>query len=167
MERSREKESRKYQRAEYNSRLLSLELIDSIKQLIDGSTDKVNSYDELLFKLKRWWCHQYNRPYKDPLLDSYTFEELYFEYYDVTGKKVEDDPMSASKTEIPEEEWDWAEQSEKEEAELELQKQGATKSDIIEDSSQSTDKEWADKVLKNPTADEVDDGGDIVTNFGV
>jgi hypothetical protein len=95
------------------------------------------------------------------LLDSYTFEELYFEYYDITGKKDHVAP-----TETPQEEWDWAEQAEKEEVELEQQELSVEKSDIIEDGSPS-DEEWANKILTNPTADEVDDGGDINTNFGV
>lgn len=29
-----------------------------------------------------WWSRTYNRPLKDPLLLSYTFEELLYEYYD-------------------------------------------------------------------------------------
>lgn len=32
--------------------------------------------------LRRWWCRRYNRPYHDPLLETYTLEELLIEYYE-------------------------------------------------------------------------------------
>ena len=32
--------------------------------------------------LKSWWSNLYNRPLKDPLLESYTLEELLYEFYD-------------------------------------------------------------------------------------
>lgn len=32
--------------------------------------------------LKRWWCRYYKRPYKDPLLENYSLEELMLEYYE-------------------------------------------------------------------------------------
>lgn len=28
-----------------------------------------------------WWCRKYNRPLKDPLLQTYTIEELSYEYF--------------------------------------------------------------------------------------
>jgi len=37
---------------------------------------------ELAVWLKRWWCRHYTRPYKDPLLETYTLEELLLEYYE-------------------------------------------------------------------------------------
>src|ERR1700686_1993722 len=38
-------------------------------------------YQMTLF-LKSWWSNTYNRPLKDPLLESYTLEELVYEFYD-------------------------------------------------------------------------------------
>ena len=31
--------------------------------------------------LTNWWCRQYNRPLKDPLLNQYSIEELAYEYF--------------------------------------------------------------------------------------
>lgn len=31
--------------------------------------------------VKFWWCKKYGRPLKDPLLESYTLEELWLEYF--------------------------------------------------------------------------------------
>ena len=40
--------------------------------------------------LKSWWCIRYNRPYRDPLLQSYTLEELIVEYLDVSYRSNPD-----------------------------------------------------------------------------
>ena len=32
--------------------------------------------------LRSWWSKYYSRPLKDPILDTYTVEELYYEYLD-------------------------------------------------------------------------------------
>lgn len=42
--------------------------------------------------LKFWWCKKYNRPLKDPLLQTYTLEELQIEYFMYA---IEEDPQEA------------------------------------------------------------------------
>jgi hypothetical protein len=37
-----------------------------------------------------WWSKTYKRPLKDPILLSYTFEELLFEYYDKIIREEEE-----------------------------------------------------------------------------
>lgn len=37
--------------------------------------------------LKSWWSRTYNRPLKDPLLESYTLHELLYEFYDKSARK--------------------------------------------------------------------------------
>ena len=32
-------------------------------------------------RLSVWWCEHYNRPLKDPILQSYTLEDLIYEFY--------------------------------------------------------------------------------------
>ena len=34
-----------------------------------------------LIQLMAWWCRKYNRPFKDPLLQTYTIDELSYEYF--------------------------------------------------------------------------------------
>lgn len=81
--------------------------------------------------LRSWWSKYYTRPLKDPLLDTYTTEELYYEYMD----KVEREKAAEKHTEqehdrIEDEKnkqaVDWAEEEEARElAELKKQQEDA------------------------------------------
>lgn len=154
----------------------SLSLIEHIKRLVESEYLEPKEYltfDELLFKLRRWWCKHYNRPYKDPLLDSYTFEELFYEYWDVTYTPPRPDEAKDPQ-EIPQEEYDWAAEEEaKELLELERQQQVVPEPEndsIVEETDVPSDDEWAAKhlannKLNNPSPEEVNDGGDISASF--
>jgi len=168
----------------YSSDSASLELYDSVKQLAESDLEKeFLTYDELLFKLRRWWCQHYKRPYKDPLLDSYTFEELLFEYFDIT-KEFNRKPHEVKVAEeVETSDRDWAAEEDAREGE-ELNAASNPKAfaaddaplendTIVEEAVGLTDPQWAAKhdtsakVLINPTADQVDnEGGDISTSFG-
>jgi hypothetical protein len=66
-----------------NPRLLeTLNHLDALTEY--GRGELVRDEDELFSFLRRWWCQYYRRPYKDPLLEQYTLEELYFEFLDIT-----------------------------------------------------------------------------------
>lgn len=151
----------------------SLDLISSIKQFVDSEREKTSlNYDEYLFFLKRWWCNYYKRPYKDPLLDTYTFEELYFEYCDVNYINNKENTENANTDEIPQDEWDWAAEEEaKEQAEMQSQEdhKPITEDDTIDESVGLPDEEWADNYSSdtkvNPDADSVNEGGDIFATF--
>lgn len=43
-------------------------------------TDPTVSEKSITRFLRVWWCLQYNRPFKDPLLNTYTLDELIYEY---------------------------------------------------------------------------------------
>jgi hypothetical protein len=155
-----------------------LDLLEHIKRLVEEEHDKVQlNYDEFLFFLKRWWCNHYKRPYKDPLLDTYTFEELYFEYCDVNYIKSESSTEDKPEN-IPQGEYDWAaEEDAKEMAdlqaieEMESDKKARVEDDTIVDESVGLpDDKWADRytdgdVKLNPNAEIADEGGDIFANF--
>jgi hypothetical protein len=53
-------------------------LIDKIAEHI--TRDNPESLSEQLMQLQLWWSRHYSRPLKDPILQDYTFEELYYEY---------------------------------------------------------------------------------------
>ena len=151
--------------------LSGLDIIDDIKKLVadERKKEKLNQ-DEFFSSLKRWWCQYYKRPYKDPLLDEYSLEELYYEYCDVNFSKEVDEQEAKASTEIPQEEWDWAAEEEAREAreiaELEHPK---VENDTIEDGKELSDSAWAEQydssVKNNPTASEADSGGNISANF--
>lgn len=80
--------------------------------------------------LQSWWSRTYNRPLKDPLLESYTIEELLYEFYDrIERQKAmeeaveqEGDRIEEAKDQAAE---DWAERMEREEREAELRAEAA------------------------------------------
>ena len=72
--------------------------------------------------LKSWWSTLYNRPLKDPLLESYTFEELLYEFFDKSERqKASEESVVKEADKIEEtkdqEVLDWAEQEELKELE--------------------------------------------------
>jgi hypothetical protein len=162
----RESRNKKYSG---NSDSDSLSFIEDIKLLIERERNKTQlTYDEYLFRLKRWWCGHYRRPYKDPMLNEYTFEELFYEYWDITSKDQEATPTD----EIPQEEYDWAAEEEaKELAEEALRNQENDK--IEPEADPAGDEAWAqqyiantsENTLVNPSGDEADFGGDIDATF--
>ena len=42
--------------------------------------DPLDNEDAFTRFLQFWWCRKYNRPFKDPLLFTYTIEELTYEW---------------------------------------------------------------------------------------
>ncbi len=72
--------------------------------------------------LKSWWSNLYNRPLKDPLLESYSLEELLYEFYDrMERQKAAEERVTQEADKIEEakekEVLDWAEQEEMKEME--------------------------------------------------
>lgn len=66
-----------------SNKVVKNELCDAIKRnALQNILSDLNGAGEPIQALRRWWCRRYNRPYKDPLFDSYTFEELLLEYYE-------------------------------------------------------------------------------------
>lgn len=172
MANERQKQSKSY--GNFSSDAASLSSFEDVKKLAEAGIDKdYLTYDELLFKMRRWWCQHYKRPYKDPLLDTYTLEELVFEYYDVTIDRSKSTAEVKAVEEVMDEDRTWAEEMEAEElAELEAlarqeAEEAASQSDTIVEEDGLTDDEWAKRhTLVNPSPDEVDEGGDISASFG-
>jgi hypothetical protein len=60
------------------------EILDLKERAIKNIQEPIVSLESLIRRLRRWWCRHYGRPYKDPLLDSYRWQELLMEYYEVS-----------------------------------------------------------------------------------
>ena len=78
--------------------------------------------------MRSWWSKYYSRPLKDPLLESYTLEELLYEYFDIIKRKeAEEEEAKAINDKIEDEKLDatlkWAEEDERLEAELAAQEE--------------------------------------------
>ena len=116
--------------------------------------------------LKSWWSNTYNRPLKDPLLDSYTIYELMYEYFDKIERKnathkaieQENDKIEDSKLD---ETLSWIEQEEKKEAEKMAAQQA--KEVVEEQSLKVEDEKWMLQQLKGQYGDEF--GEDINLNL--
>lgn len=107
-------------------------VVDAIRAIAayNARADLTNEHQMTLF-LKSWWSSTYNRPLKDPLLESYTLEELLYEFYDkmerqkATEERVAKDADKMEETK-EKEVLDWAEAEEKRELE-EMQRQADSK----------------------------------------
>lgn len=87
----------------------------------NARADLTTEHQMTLF-LKSWWSTTYNRPLKDPLLESYTLEELLYEFYDKMERQKAAEERTAKDADKMEEAkekevLDWAEQEEKKELE--------------------------------------------------
>lgn len=98
-------------------------IAESIRQIAAyNARAELNNEKQLLLFLKSWWSRTYNRPLKDPLLESYTLAELLYEFYDKIEREKaikEQQEQEADKVEEKKEQeaLDWAEQEEKKELE--------------------------------------------------
>ena len=80
-----------------------------------------STYEDLLSFLRRWWCKYYKRPYKDPLLNEYTIEELYFEFLDLTYDDRNRDMNGTSTVPAPtDDDYKWAEEMEASEGNVDI-----------------------------------------------
>jgi hypothetical protein len=60
--------------------------------------------------LLNWWTTHYKRPLKDPILLSYTFEELVYEYMSLTAfERAKEAEIEQESDKIEQENWDAAE----------------------------------------------------------
>lgn len=104
--------------------------------------------------MQSWWSRTYNRPLKDPLLLSYTIEELLYEFYDRIERRAAEEERTNSESDRIEEEkeksvLDWAEQEEKRELEelkkKAYQEEGAPSTDPTKDPANIA---WMEEQLK-------------------
>lgn len=58
---------------------LHWELIERLAKA-HRTTSPSASEASMFRSLKLWWCNKYNRPFKDPLIETYTLDELVYEY---------------------------------------------------------------------------------------
>ena len=70
---------------------------------IQDPLDDTESFERFL---KFWWCQKYNRPMKDPLLLTYTSEELAYEWLRYVYLQPENDPKKQLEKVIDTEEED-------------------------------------------------------------
>src|ERR1700677_1678004 len=106
-----------------------LTVIEAIQKIAfyNANAELDNEHHLSLF-LKSWWSRTYNRPLKDPLLESYTLEELLYEFYDrlereLAAETLVEQEADRIETKKVQENLDWAEEEERKELEAMRAKQ--------------------------------------------
>lgn len=98
-------------------------VIEAVKAICaKNARAELDSEEQLELFLKSWWSRTYNRPLKDPVLLSYTLEELLYEFYDrIERDKAEEERRNLETDRIEDDKeravLDWAEAEEKRELE--------------------------------------------------
>lgn len=95
----------------------SLSSFELLKIIAKHHAAEYTSHSGALLFLQSWWSRTYSRPMKDPLLASYTPEELMYEYLDNTCRTEHAEEVSQKEVEQQEdskhdEAMRWAEEEE-------------------------------------------------------
>jgi len=126
-------------------------IVDSIKALCAfNARADLDTEKRLLLFLQSWWSRTYNRPLKDPLLKTYTVEELLYEFYDrIERKKAEEEQEEASEFKKEDDKdkaaQDWAEQEEQ--RELNAMKSEAT-AELVDPTKDPQNVAWMEEQIK-------------------
>ena len=150
-------------------------VIESIHRLAyHNARAELNSEEQLLMYLQSWWSRTYNRPLKDPLLKTYTLEELIYEFYDrIERQKAQQEQLEQEGDKIDQAKekaaLDWAEEEERKELAAEaakkLQKDGASSS-AIDPSKDPSNIAWMEQQMAEAKQHFGEDfGEDIDDNF--
>ena len=125
----------------------AFEAIDKITK--KATREDLNTEKSQLRFLTYWWSNKYNKPLKDPLLNEYTIEELYYEYrlHSEFNKAAEEKEAEES-DKIEEQKQDdamaWAEAEEARELAEQANSGGNDKNVTIT----GEDKEWMSKQIE-------------------
>lgn len=149
-----------------------LNVVDHIKKLTAyNARAPLDTEEQLLLFLQSWWSKIYNRPLKDPLLQSYTLEELLYEFYDrIERTKAEEERLDQEDVKIEEEKGkadeDWAERMEREEREAEMRESGAKSQEVADPTKDPNNVKWMEEQMAKAKAQFGESfGEDIDTTF--
>lgn len=122
---------------------------------------KADSLDSTELFLRSWWSKTYNRPLKDPLLNSYNVYELLYEFFDKHEREKQRERRLEEETDKIEDDkrqkaLDWADEQERAEMESAANNNN---------SQQRTDdqEEWMVQELKKQYGDNF--GDDVNIDF--
>jgi len=140
--------------------------VDAVKAIAaHNARADLSNPEQLILFLRSWWSRTYNRPLKDPLLLSYTTEELLYEFFDrIERVKAQEEQANKANDKIEEDKekaaLDWAQKEELKELKQELK---LAKVDPTKDPANI---KWMEEQLqKAKTQFGEDFGEDINENF--
>jgi hypothetical protein len=143
----------------------AFEAIDIITKKV--TRENLNTEKSQLRFLTYWWSNKYNRPLKDPLIQDYTIEELYYEYRLHTEFTLAAEEKSTQESDkIEEQKQDatlaWADAEEAKELEelKEKMKQNSQNKDVT---ITKDDTEWMSKQIESAKETYGDSFGEDIT----
>lgn len=124
----------------------------------------------MLLFLQSWWSRTYNRPLKDPLLLSYTLEELLYEFYDrLERSKAIEEQLEEENDKIEDVKeraaLDWAEEEEKRELDA-MKAEGSKPTEPSDPTKDPENIRWMEEQLQKAKEEFGESfGEDIIENF--
>lgn len=132
-----------------------LSTVDAIRQIAArNARAELNTDEQLTLFLKSWWSKTYNRPLKDPLLLSYTLEDLLYEFYDKVERRLAEEERNEEgeiNQEIAKEQadLDWAEKMEQEElAQMKAKAAKAEEAKKVDPTKDPDNVKWMEEQIK-------------------
>ena len=148
-----------------------LELAEYIRKIAaHNARASLNDDKQLLLFMQSWWSKLYNRPLKDPLLLSYTLEELLYEFYDRIERHTAEEERSMKEETLTEdakekEVMDWIAEEERKEAQGEKPKVESNK-EPLDPSKDPANIKWMEEQIRLAKQHLGDDfGEDLELNF--
>lgn len=129
-------------------------VVDEIKAIAAyNARANLDSEKQLTLYLQSWWSRTYNKPLKDPILLSYTLEELLYEFYDKIERRAAEEERAESESVKIEEDkeqgvLDWAELEEKKELDALKARAAIEATKVTNDPTLDPDNvQWMEKQL--------------------
>ena len=148
-----------------------LDLAESIRKIAAHNARASLADDrQLLLFLQSWWSKTYSRPLKDPLLLTYTLEDLLYEFHDKIERNLAEEERTKNQEtqqeEVKEKEiLDWAAEEERKEAEQAAVKKAPPVAPINPTKDPANIKWMEEQIRKAKTELGDDFGEDLELNF--
>jgi hypothetical protein len=150
-----------------------LDLAESIRQIAaHNARANLNDDNQLLLFLRSWWSRTYNKPLKDPLLQSYTLEELLYEFYDKVERNLAEEEriknQEVKQEEVQEKDvLDWIDEEERKDADKVTREAAATvPAKPADPTKDPANVKWMEEQIKLAKAELGEDfGEDLELNF--
>lgn len=153
----------------------SFTVVDAVKQIAAyNARAELDNEHQLLLFLQSWWSRTYDRPLKDPILASYTLEELLYEFYDrIEREKAREENAQAESDRIEEAKdksvLDWIAEEEKKEGSDQVpteQDKNTTEDGAVDPTTDPENIKWMQEQLMQAKSQYGDSfGEDIEENF--
>jgi hypothetical protein len=149
-----------------------LELAEYIRKIAaHNARASLNDDTQLLLFMQSWWSKIYNRPLKDPLLLSYTLEELLYEFYDKIERIAAEEERSHKEETATEEAkekdvLDWIAEEERKEAQTTDPKVQSENKPPVDPTKDPANIKWMEEQIRLAKQHLGDDfGEDLELNF--